>query len=235
VGRRDTSIHNIRRKKKIQLPRLEAIKAQWKTILILALACATTFSIGTYANQVKVQQTSSIGGNHQQVPAPELQIVNNFWRIDVNQSLVTHVVLVVTTTGASPVVNKLYQIVVQVSCLSPAGIVYTCSAGTTVIVLPSNTGGSNAVVVVPLQTPIEPETTEIDDISYIVTDTVIPTTTPGVIALTPNATPTLSSSGTGTLQATLTSINGFVGTVQFGIASNDPTVSVSLNPQPLPP
>jgi hypothetical protein len=202
------------------------------------VAIVASFSIGVYANKVIVQQVSGIGGNEVLVPAPELQIVNNFWRIDANQSLVTSIVLQVTTVsvaGSTAIVNKFYQIVVQVSCLNAAGVAYTCSVGTGVIVLPSNMNGNTAILQVKLNKPIDPEVTEIDDLSFIVTGYVVPSSTPGVIVVTPNPTPTLNSNLTAMLPATLMSINGFAGTVELTAMSPDPGVAVSLSPQPYPP
>jgi hypothetical protein len=187
---------------------------------------------------VIVQQVSPIGGSQVLVPAPELQIVNNFWRIDANQSLVTGIVLQVTTVpiaGSTAIVNKFYQVVVQVSCLNAAGAAYTCSVGTGVIILPSNMNGNTAILQVKLNKPIDPEVTEIDDLSFIVAGYVVPSSTPGVIAVTPNPTPTLNSNLTAMLPATLMSINGFTGTVQLTAMSPDPGVAVSLSPQPYPP
>jgi hypothetical protein len=171
------------------------------------------------------------------VPAPELQIQNNFWRINANQSVVTSVILQVFTNASGTVVNKFYQIVVQVSCTNSAGAVYTCSFGRGTVSLPTNTAGATFIVTVPLTPQIDPETTEIDDLSYIVTGYVLPSSTPGVISLTANGNPTLNSNGTGTLQATLMSINGFTGTVELTAlpAVQDPGVDVSLSPQPYPP
>lgn len=194
------------------------------------MAIIASFSIGAYANQVKVLQTSAIGGNHVLVPAPELQIQNNFWRIDANQSLVTSVWLLVSTNGTGPVLNKVYQVVVQVSCLNAAGLAYTCSHGTGIIPLPTNTNGNSSIVRVPLTPPVDPETTEIDDLSYIVTGYAIPSSTPGVISLTPNGNPILNPNGTGTLRATLISINGFAGTVKLTAMSLDPGVRVGIVP-----
>jgi hypothetical protein len=218
-----------RRTKKIQVQRLANLKAKWKTITVILVAIIASFSIGAFANQVKVLHTSDIGGNHVVVPAPELQIQNNFWKVNANQSLVVMVLLQVTTVGiaGSPIVNKVYQVVVQVSCLNSANVSYTCSTGRGIIPLPSNMNGTSAVLPVPLNPPIDPETTEIDDLSFIVTSSPNQFTTPGVIAVTPNATPTLDANGLGTLQLTLTSINGFAGTVSLMPISLDPGVMVT--------
>jgi hypothetical protein len=138
----------------------------------ISLVAIAAFSIGAYANKVSVQQVQSIGGNHVTVPAPELQVINTLWNTELNNSLVTGLILNVTTTGvAGETGTKLYHIDVQVSCLpatSPAAV-SNCAFGTTLVTLPVNLNGTSVMVPVALSRAIDPEVTEIDDLSFIVT------------------------------------------------------------------
>ncbi len=213
------------------------ITTKWKTILTIILVSASSFSIGVFANRVVVQQVQSLAGNHVGVPAPELQVLNSFWRINLNQSLVTSLLLNVTTVGTptTTIGVKLYQVLVQVSCLSTAGVPFTCSTGSTQAPLLTNMNGTSAILVVALRPPVDPENTEIDDLSFIVTATPVPSG-PGVIGIVSSATPTIGPNGTA-VQVTLMSINGFSGTLTLsansldpGIVLSPPTQNVTLKP-----
>lgn len=149
-----------------------------------------SFTIGTYANQIIVQNVQSLGGNHVQVPAPELRIVQTTWNIALNSSTVTGVTLDVNTSSPGATGSKLYTIYVQVSCLKgpPPGIPgtsYTCATGTATINLPVN--GGSGVLVVNISPPIDPELVEIDDLSFIVTGS-----PPSITGCTPDFTITAS-------------------------------------------
>ncbi len=160
---------------------MSAIRRGWKTILVLAVVSIASYSIGTYANQVKVQDVQSLAGNHVLVPAPELQILSTTWIISLNTSQVVGLTLNVTTFTTQPTAPmKLYQIIVQVSCLDAAGKEFTCSVGTASITLPTNmtSTGASALLRVKLLTPVDPERIEVHDLSFIVTGTPVrvPTT-----------------------------------------------------------
>ena len=197
---------------KIEILRLAKIKAQWKTIVLLAVSMIASFTIGAYANQVRVSQTSAIAGNHVFVPAPELQIINTFWHVSLNQSLVTFLILNVTTAGSAGAF-KLYQVFVEVSCLNlTTNVTYTCSQGSGLIALPTNMNGGSAVLPIVLNPPVDPETLEIHDLSFIVTETSLPNSH-GVIGVVNPSTPVLNSNGTATATVTLYSVNGYTGPV----------------------
>jgi hypothetical protein len=141
---------------------------------------------------VIVQNVQSLAGNHVSVPAPELRIINSSWNINGTASLLTGVTLNVTTVGGSAVAFKLYTIYVQVSCLNANNVSYTCATGTGTITLPAN--GGAGTVVVPVSPAIDPETTEVHDLSFIVTGTPTCSTTfsvtatPSVLNITRNTT-----------------------------------------------
>ncbi len=168
----------------------------------------------------------SLAGNHVTVPAPELQIRNTFWHIDLNQSLVTDLILNVTTVGAAGTTGfKVYQVFVQVSCLNSANISYTCSTGSGQIALPTNMNGTSAILQVKLNTPVDPEIIEIDDLSFIFTGSPLPNV-PGVIGLVSSPTPTLGPNGIATVAVTLMSIDGFGGVLTLGPASTPPGTTI---------
>lgn len=96
------------------------------------------------------------------------------WNINGNSSQIFGVTLNVITVGG-PNVTKLYQIFVQVSCLTPANVTYTCATGNGTIALPAN--GGRGSLVVPITPLIDPETTEVHDLSFIVTGSPSPVTT----------------------------------------------------------
>jgi hypothetical protein len=217
--------------KKIQIPRRSEIRTHWKGVLVVLVATVASFSLGAYANQVRVLNTQSLAGNHILVPAPELIINSTTWNINLNMSTITGITLVVTTTGVSgsPVVNKLYQIFVQVSCLTAAGTEFTCATGTNTIVLPSNMNGATTMLVITISPALDPEQIEVHDLSFIVTGTPTPTTpqcppgTPPGFSIT--ASPTFVSITTANPKAvvvkTLTANCAFSGTV---------TLSASVQP-----
>ncbi len=158
----------------MKLPSRAILRQSWKTFLALALIGLTGFSIGVYANKVVVQNVQPVGGNHIQVPAPELQVLNSMWSLELNSSLVTGLILNVTTSGpATSTGSKIYQIAVEVSCIPAGGTVVkpNCAIGTTLVNLPVNMGGSVVLVPVGITPAIDPESTEIDNLSFIVTST----------------------------------------------------------------
>jgi hypothetical protein len=169
---------------------------------------------------VVVSQVQPVAGNHLLVPAPELQVINTLWHVSLNQSLVTFLILNITTVGPASGF-KVYQVFVEVSCLNlSTNVTYTCSQGSGMIPLPTNMNGASAVLLVPLSPPVDPETAEIHDLSFITTSTSLPNS-PGVVTVTNPSTPTLNSNGTATVTVTLHSVNGYAGVV-------------TLAPQPAP-
>ncbi len=154
----------------MQFPDRSALRRRWKTILATLLIAISGFSLGTFANRVVVQQVQSIGGNHVTVPAPELQVLNTIWNTDLNSSRVTGLILNLTTTSSSGATgSKLYQVEVQVSCLTGTAVSPNCAVGTVLVTLPVNLNGASVLVPVAITPSIDPETTEIDDLSFIVT------------------------------------------------------------------
>ncbi len=189
------------------------------------MIAAASFTAGGFANKVFVGLVQSIGGNHVIVPAPELQIIESRWSIDPQKSLVTDVDLLVTT-NSSVWQLKLYQIDVQVSCEDTAGNEYICAYGLASIILPTHGIGLRPIRII-LNHPIDPETTEIHDLSFIVTD----------LAKIPAQPPTIFG---GPTTAELTVEQGSSVRVAImvvgvaGVGDGTPAM-VSLNPQPLPP
>lgn len=154
----------------MRIPSPSAFRRSWKTILAALLIGITSFTIGSYANRVVVQQVQSIGGNHVTVPAPELLVLNTIWNNELNSSMVTGLILNLTTTGGSGATgSKLYQVEVQVSCLTGTAVRPNCAVGTTLVTLPVNMNGNSVLVPVSIFPSLDPETTEIDDLSFIVT------------------------------------------------------------------
>jgi hypothetical protein len=155
----------------IEFPSRLRIARSWKTLIAVLLVGLAAFSVGVFANRVVVQQVQSIGGNHVNVPAPELQVLNTVWNTELNRSIVTGLLLNVTTTGApGQTGSKLYHIDVQVSCLpTTATSPRNCAFGSTLVTLPVNMNGTAVMVPVAIAPAIDPEIVEIDDLSFIVT------------------------------------------------------------------
>jgi hypothetical protein len=156
---------------KMRIPDRSSLKAKRKTILATLVITITAFTVGAYANRVIIQQVQSIGGNQTTVPAPELKILNTFWNLELNSSLVTGLILNLTTTGAPGATGtKLYQVAVEVSCLTSTGTVQpNCAIGTTLVTLPVNLNGTSVMIPVQIAPAVDPEITEIDNLSFIVT------------------------------------------------------------------
>jgi hypothetical protein len=208
---------------------LSPLKSKWKTLLVIAVMATVSFTAGTFANTVVVQNSpQSLGGNEVRVPAPEFQVVDSSWQIDLNSSTVTAVALVVTTVGG-PNVTKLYQVDVEVSCLASTTppTKYICSGGNGVIPLPANMHGAATTLLVTLTTPVDPEATEVHDLSFIVTGTLM--FTPAVTAVPSSPTVSLSpTTGNVSLNIPIVSVNGFGGSVTL-IAAAPPGLSVALS------
>jgi hypothetical protein len=223
----------------MRLPHLSPLRAKWKTVLSLIALASASFSIGALANQVVVQQVQSLAGNHVLVPAPELQILSSSWSIDGVNSVVVGVVLNVTTVGASGLTgSKLYQIFVQVSCLNAAGMEYTCATGSNTITLPVNMNGASTILIVRTTPPIDPETTQIHDLSFIVTGSPSPVTTPQcppgtlpdfTITASPATVNLTATNPTALVIKTLTSVCGFTGTVNLSV-TQPPGITDTINP-----
>ncbi len=230
--------------RKIRFPTNSDIRAKWKTVLTIVVALTAAFTIGAFANKVVVQNVDSLAGNHVLVLAPELVILSSSWNLNVTASLVTGVRLNVTTVGApgSTTVLKSYQIVVQVSCLDTAGSEFTCATGTATSTLPSNMFGASVTIRVNVSPSIDPERTEVHDLSFIVTGTPVPSpptvslvANPSTISFAPKTASTAPLSANTTI--TLISFGGFSGNVTYATAPGPlpPGSTVMLNPQPLPP
>ena len=156
--------------------RISSLKSKWKTLTAMSLIALATFAVSSYANRVVVQQVQPIGGNHVQVPAPELQVLDTIWNVNVNQSLVTGLILNVTTIGGPGLTgSRLYSINIQVSCIRNPDITPTppvrpnCAVGQVSVKLPVNLNGVATLVPVSIAPSLDPEKTEIEDLSFIVT------------------------------------------------------------------
>lgn len=211
---------------KIEFPSHPQLRKRWKTLLVVLVVSLASFSVGVYANRVVIQSIQSLAGNHVIVPAPELQIINSIWDIQQNASLINGVFLNITTVGPAGAVPgvKLYQVFLQVSCLS-GGQVFTCSTGTATIVLPTNMNGNSTVLPVTITPPVEPELTEVDDLSFIVSAT--PVSTPGFTVITVPSTVVLNASAMGTVHFDIMSINGFSGPVSLDLRPATPGVTIT--------
>ncbi len=141
------------------------------TILATALIATALLAGYAFANRVPVRDVQSISGNRVLVPSADLDIVRATWSIDADTSLVRDVDLLVFMN--SPVWKlKLFEFFVQVSCLDESVTPpkeFICSTGSTRAILPSHWIGLRPIRV-DLKRPINPETTEIHDLSFIVTD-----------------------------------------------------------------
>lgn len=155
----------------MRVPNRFELRTKWKTVLVIVVAAAASFSIGAFANQVVVQQVQSLAGNHVLVPAPELKITSSFWSINGTASLITGVTLNITTVGGAGTTGfKLYKVYIQVSCFNNATQTgFTCATGNNSIILPVNMNGTSTRLNVPITPPIDPETIEVHDLSFIVT------------------------------------------------------------------
>src|SRR5262245_1489506 len=112
----------------MNLPNRSALRSRWKALLVTLVIGVTSFTIGSYANPVIVEQVSSIGGNHVNVPAPEVHVLDTVWDLDLNNSVVSSLTLTLTTTGGSAATgSKLYLVDVQVSCLLGTVVTPNCS------------------------------------------------------------------------------------------------------------
>ncbi len=141
------------------------------TILATALIATALLAGYAFANRVPVRDVQSITGNRVLVPSTDLDIVRATWSIDAEASLVRDVDLLVFMNSQVWKL-KLFEFFVQVSCLDESKTPPTefiCSTGSTKAVLPSHWIGLRPIRV-DLKRPINPETTEIHDLSFIVTD-----------------------------------------------------------------
>lgn len=99
-------------------------------------------------------------------------MLNTYWNTELNSSRVTGLILNLTTTGVSGATgSKLYHIDVQVSCLAGTAVSPNCAFGSTLVTLPVNMNGTTVMIPVSISPSIDPEITEIDDLSFIVTGT----------------------------------------------------------------
>lgn len=140
-----------------------------KTLLVAALA-VTSFTAGlVVANQVRVLNIQGLAGNRVLVPDPHLQVIQTRWTIDAPNSTITGLDLLVFPNDTVREL-RLYQVLIQVSCLDPNGKEYICSTGGVQVVLPSMGVGIRPLHI-DLQTTLFPETTEVHDLSFIVSST----------------------------------------------------------------
>ncbi len=140
-------------------------------VLVVVVAIAS-FTVGyVIANRVGVEWLQPIAGNRMIVPNPGLVVANVTWVISANASLVIGLNLWVLA-GPPAAQYPSFTIYIQVSCLNlGAGgreindSEYICSTGQATIPNP----GNGTFVRIPLHPAINPETSEIHDLSFIVT------------------------------------------------------------------
>ncbi len=146
----------------------------------MAVLAITSFLAGVaLANRVSILQVQPIAGNRVIVENPGLVIHNVTWNIDAAKSVVTGLTLWVSAETNR---SRGFTIYVQVSCLSigPDGreipvSEYICAIGQVAI---ANTGPTPVRVVIPIRPEVNPEITEIHDLSFIVTGMPQPPPTP---------------------------------------------------------
>jgi hypothetical protein len=141
-------------------------------VLVVAVAVVSFAAGVALANRVVVGWVQPIAGFRSNVPNPGLAIVNATWSINANLSLVTDVDLLAFANG-TPVGIQSFTIYVQVLCLNVdtsgqaiPGSEHVCATGNSTI---PNPGPTPTPVVILLHPPINPETIEIDALSFIVT------------------------------------------------------------------
>lgn len=115
------------------------------------------------------------------VPSPPLVILGVFWNINVTSQLVTGLILNLTVPAGQN--TALYNIIVSVSCKNlTSGAQFWCSHGSERVVLP---GGATVIIPITLTPQVDPELTEVHDLSFIVTSTppvpVTPCTNPNCL------------------------------------------------------
>ena len=139
------------------------------TLVLIAVAVAASFVTGAVlGNQVRVIFVEAIAGTRVLVPDPGLVIRDVSWQIDPQRSLVTGLILFVFATTEEFAV---FQIFVQVSCLfivngqEDPSSEHICSTGESFVFNPGPFGTHVNVNLLP---PINPETIEIHDLSFIV-------------------------------------------------------------------
>ncbi len=150
--------------------RLKKASRKKKLAMLLVVALLAAAAIVTYAlaNRVAVADVQSIAGGRVLVPGADMDIVRATWSIDPDTSTVTDVDLLIFPRSTVWKL-KLFEFFVQVSCLDSAGNEFICSTGSITTVLPSHWIGLRPLRIA-LTKPINPETTEIEDLSFIVTD-----------------------------------------------------------------
>lgn len=147
------------------------------TTTLLAALAALAFGAFALANRVEVSDVQSIAGNRVLVPPADMKIARATWSIDAERSLVTDVDLLVEP-NSTVWKMKLFEFFIQVSCLDPGpdgqegtadDVEFICSTGQARRVWPSHWIGLQPLRI-DLQRPVNPETTEIHDLSFIVTN-----------------------------------------------------------------
>ncbi len=142
--------------------------------VVLASALLASFIAGGFAFPVNVQHIQPLSSSDHPVKPAHLDVVDVQWVIDPSSSTVEGVVLVVKN---SDTVDHSFRVVVQVSCLS-SGFVspnfvfsrkpFICAGGSFVTtILPP---GATLVVPVDFDNAVEPERTQIEDLSFIVAE-----------------------------------------------------------------
>ena len=185
----------------------------------VALIAVAGFAGYAFANMVPVKDVQSIAGNRVVVPSAEMDIVRATWSIDPDKSLVTDVDLLIFP-NASVWQLKLFQFFVQVSCLDETVTPpreFICSTGSTRAVLPSHWIGLRPLRI-DLKTPINPETTEIHDLSFIVTDlNQVPQTSPALFVGAMPAQIQLAQGETKTIDVVVHGVRGVPAGTQVGL------------------
>ncbi len=177
-----------------------------RKVLLASAVILVTFLTGVVANPVFVQNISNISSGEHKVGGAHLAVNFGLWVIDSNTSTVEGVILRVNNTDT---VAHAYQMEVQVSCLSSGGPgflqqffppkPFICAGGLAFQVTTSSSGtittspvivlgpGNSTAVGVNFNRAIEPELTQIEDLSFIVTELprLSTTITPGPITIGP--------------------------------------------------
>ena len=137
-------------------------------ILISAAALITIVTI-VYASQINVSNIQRMSTAEKKVEPARAEIIRVDWIIDASSSTVDGVTLIVKNTD--PVNPHSFDIVVQVSCESSHHNPFICAGGSTPVggVGPIDPG-QVAPATVGFDFAIDPERTQIEDLSFIITE-----------------------------------------------------------------
>ncbi len=156
------------------------MKINKRFAIVLSAAIMISFAVGAAAFPVFVRRISPISSSENFVSRARLSVFDVQWVIDPRTSTVEGIILDVNNTDTLSA--HIFKIVVQVSCLS-SGAVLRDATGI-IHVFPSSpficTGGSvaslqikadgDARLFVDFVTAIDPEVTQIENLSFIVTE-----------------------------------------------------------------